>query len=359
MTKQIEGSRKESRLLSFNIFNFNMNKIFVGMLALAVIFGGGGMVAASNSALPGDFLFPVELAIENIQIKFSGDDKKEELRLRFAEERVSEIRKVSDKKSTPASPLVADLSGVTTLQIEADVFTSETVVKIEANDKKYGYISVLKTKTELAKEISAKYSVPEDKVLAVINFEIEDRESRADDKGFLNKTLSINFSERESEDVSRSLSAVEAFLGENDNGDKEELRKSLEEILILLGDDGKLEIRRQDGRVKIETKNGEIKIKMKSDSSGQSNDDSDDDDNNDDNDKSSDDSSLNNNDVKEDDSEVFCRGEWRDSEDCDDSDDSDDDDDDDDDDDEDEDSGSSKGDDDSDDNSGSGEGDNN
>ncbi len=345
MVGRLEAENNKSRLLGFNVFNFSMKKIIAGFIALVVVLGGGGVVAASNNATPGSLLFPVELALENIQIKLSSDDKKEELRLRFVEERFEEIREVSEKRSVPSSVLVADLSDATVLEIEADVFTNETTVKIEANNKNYGYISALKTKIELVKEISLKYSITEDKVNTIIDFEVEDRVSRADDKGFLNKTRSINFSEDESEDVSEVLSDIEKFLGDNDdNENKEELRKSLAAVLVLLGDDGKLEIKRDDGKIKIETKNGEVKIKVESedDNSGksgehddESDDDSKDDDSKDDDadDNDSGDDSISNDDVKEDDSEVFCRGEWRDSEDCEDKDNS----------------GSSKNDDDSDD----------
>lgn len=320
MVGRLEADKSESRLLGFNIFNFHMKKIIVGFIALVLILGGGGMVVASNSATPGSLLFPVELALENMQLKLSSDARKGELRLRFAEERLEEVREVSEKRSVPLNALVADLSAVTAIQIEADVFTNETIVKIEANNKNYGYISVLKTKPELVKEVSIKYSLAVEKVNSVINFEVEDRASRADDKGFLNKTHSINFSEDESEDVSRVLSDMNEFLNQNgDDKNKEELRKSLFAILALLGDDSKLEIRKENGQIKIESKNGEIEVKVKSEDSRKSNDD-DSKSSNDDRGRSSDDSSGNNNDVRESDSEVFCRGEWRDPEDCEDDD---------------------------------------
>lgn len=336
MTRRVEASMNENKLLGFNFFNLNMNmkKIFAGIAVLVLVLGGGGVVAASNNAVPGSFLFPVELALENIQLKLSSNEKKEKLRLRFTEERFEEIRKISEKRSEPSSDLVANLSDTEILEVEADVFVNETIVKIEANNKKYGYTSALKTKPELIKEISLKYSIAEEKVSSVIDFEVEDRDSRADDKEFLNKSRSINFSDDESKDVSKVLSEIEKLL--NDDGEeqsKEELKKSLEAILVLLGDEGKLEIRRNDGKIKVETKDGEIKIKMevKDDSSKKEKeedkndddknnknkeDDKNDDDGNDDltNSSSSDDDSAD--DVKEDDDEVFCRGEWRDEDDC-------------------------------------------
>src|SRR3989344_3935072 len=203
-------AEEESRrgLLSISVFNFSMNKLMIGALALVLILGGGGVVAASNGSGPGDFLFPVDLAIEKIQIKFAGEDQKTELKFKFAEERVEEIKRVSEEKSSPAV-LVTDLSALNVTEIEADVFTNETIVKIEAGDKKYGYFSAIKTKAELATEISAKYSIEKSKVETLLDFEVENRASRANDKGFLNKTHSINFSAEESSDISLALTELE------------------------------------------------------------------------------------------------------------------------------------------------------
>lgn len=319
MVKRLHEERQQSRLLAFNVFNLNMKKLIAGVIAIVVTLGGTGVVAASNNAIPGDLLFPVELAIEKLQIKLANEEKKVELRLQFTEERITEIKEVSEEKSVPVSSLVANLSEAKELEIEADVFINETIVKIEADNKNYGYSSALKTKTELIKEISSKYSVSEEKVLAVIDFETEDRDSRADDKEFLNKTHSINFSEKESEDVSQALNEIEEFLNEDDENDdagKEELSKSLSELLVLLGDEGKLEIKRDDGKIKIEVKNDGVEIKMKV---KENKSDNDDDDLNGDSDDS-----ISNDDAEEDDSEVFCRGGWREAEDCDDNDESDD-----------------------------------
>ena len=317
---------EESRrgLLSISVFNFSMNKLMIGALALVLILGGGGVVAASsNGSGPGDFLFPIDLAIEKFQIKFASEDQKTELRFKFAEERVEEIKHVSEEKSSPAV-LVTDLSASNVTEIEADVFTNETIVKIEAGDKKYGYLSAIKTKAELATEISTKYSIEKSKVEILLDFEVENRASQADDKGFLNKTHSINFSAEESSDISLALTELEKLLRDNEDNDQaEEIRKALNEIFVLLGDDADLEVKRKDGEIKIESGNIKIEIKLDKDNSGKSGDSNDslDDDSDDDSSKDNDvdddsDDSVLNGDTKEDDSEVFCRGEWRDPEDC-------------------------------------------
>lgn len=304
-------------ILSISSFNFHMNKLIVGALALVLVLGGGTMVAASNQSMPGDLLFPVDLAIEKIQIKLAGEEQRHELKLKFAEERVEEIKKVSEEKSVPAV-LVTDLSLVAVTQIEAEVFTNETIVKIEGGDKKYGYLSALKTKAELVKEIATKYSLSEEKVNALIAFSIEDRASRADDKGFLNKTHSVNFSEDESDDVGKALTDLEELLEGNESDERaQKIEASLQELLILLGDDSDLEVKKKDGKIKIESDSFKIEIKGEDKSNDSSDDESDDmdDDSKDDSKSKSIDSSLKV-DVKEDASEIFCRGEWRKPTDC-------------------------------------------
>ncbi len=301
-------------ILSISSWNLDMNKLIVGALALVLVLGGGTMVAASNQSLPGDFLFPVDLAIEKIQIKLANEEQRHELKLKFAEERVEEIKHVSEEKRVPAV-LVTDLSAMTVAQIEAEVFTNETVVKIEAGDKKYGYLSALKTKAELIKEIATKYSISEEKVSALIVLSVEDRASRADDKGFLNKTHSVNFSDDESDDVGKALTDLEDLLeGSEEDERAQKIEKSLQELLVLLGDDSDLEIKKKDGEIKIESDSFKIEIKSENKSDDSNKDDSDDE--KDDNSKNNSLNSSTKVDVKESASEIFCRGEWRKPTDC-------------------------------------------
>ncbi len=73
---------------------FNLKKYMIGaLIALLVILGGGGAVAASNNAAPGDTLYGLDLAVEKAEIKLAVDNnKKDELRVKFAEERVAEVK---------------------------------------------------------------------------------------------------------------------------------------------------------------------------------------------------------------------------------------------------------------------------
>ena len=81
-----------------NYMKYDMKKMIVGVLAVVIILGGGGVVAASNDSLPGDFLFPVDLVVEKVKISLASENKKSDLKLKFAEERISEIKHISDKR---------------------------------------------------------------------------------------------------------------------------------------------------------------------------------------------------------------------------------------------------------------------
>ena len=369
-----------------SIFNFKKHMIGA-LIALLVVLGGGGVVAASNSAVPGDALFGVDLAVEKAKINFAGnDDKKNELRVKFADERVAEAK---TKTTGSANVGDVDLSAVTVTEIEVDVFTNETTEKIEANDKHYGFISEKKTKADIVAEIKAKYNLSEEKINAVLSFETEDRASRADDKQFLNSSNSIKIkSEKEKRDFEMSLRSLSD--SEELSADAQaRLNAAIAEIIAILEANPNSKIKIENGDFKLEVKeNGMIKFESEDDSKDDdSDDDSSDDDDDDDNDDDEDDNSGhgNDDDGKDDDNKGKSNGvninagagvnlggnsdddsdddsndedgdDENDSDDDSDDDDNDDDSDDDDDDDEDEEDDNSDDDDDDDDNSGSGNG---
>ncbi len=68
------------------------------VLVLFVIAGAGGAALASESALPGQSLYPVKLAAEQAQLAFTfGEEADAHLYLRFAGQRLKEIQELSAK----------------------------------------------------------------------------------------------------------------------------------------------------------------------------------------------------------------------------------------------------------------------
>lgn len=60
---------------------------------------GGGTIAVSQNSLPGDALFPVKTATEDVRVFFAGGERENELRLEFAADRVKEISDIADSSN--------------------------------------------------------------------------------------------------------------------------------------------------------------------------------------------------------------------------------------------------------------------
>ncbi len=77
----------------------------VGVLTVITLFifsSGIFGVNASKNSLPGDFLYSVKLTSEKVQVGFTvAEEKKAQMHMGFAEERVNEIEAVSQKAITP------------------------------------------------------------------------------------------------------------------------------------------------------------------------------------------------------------------------------------------------------------------
>lgn len=78
-------------------------RLTVGIAALAIVAGTAGTALASQSALPGQALYPVKRAIENVRAGFTvGDDAKGSTLLSDAHTRLEEVGKLS-RSSSPSS----------------------------------------------------------------------------------------------------------------------------------------------------------------------------------------------------------------------------------------------------------------
>ncbi len=259
--------------LSFTIALKPMTALIV---ALAVLFTGTGVVAASDAAKPGDALFGIDLAVERLRLSLAGDDSRNELARTFAQERLEEIQKLRDDDSDEDDDngSSTDASARVVTEIEADVFKNETVVKLEINDRKFGFVTSAKTREAIVAEIVAKYDLKKETVEALLVLEVEDRESRADDKTFLNSQTraekNISLDDKEKRDVEVSLNQVLRILDEDTSTSSAELRAALRGILEA-SVTGKIQFESEGDKMELKFKNGSIELKVKTE------DDSDDD----------------------------------------------------------------------------------
>jgi outer membrane biosynthesis protein TonB len=96
---------KEADLVWEHI-RFNMNRttpharktrfsILKRSVAITLIFGlTTGTALAADNAKPGDMLFPVDRAIENVQLSLASENNKDALKVKFALERVTEVKDI-------------------------------------------------------------------------------------------------------------------------------------------------------------------------------------------------------------------------------------------------------------------------
>lgn len=239
------------------------------ILILALTLGAGGTVAASDGARPGDLLFPVDRAIEDLRFSLASTEKKDELRIKFADERLREFDEIADDEAGDD-----DISGTLT-EAEADIFTDETVVKLEAGDRKVTFVTDADTREEIIDVIVDRYGFTKDEVDAVLSVETEDRESTPDDRGEdkehsdrLEHALDVlgDFIEQNrgaastSPGVLNALAIIESRILDRANSFPEDVRVKVRD------DRARYEVRSADGtRVRVEVKDGEVRVKTEDD----------------------------------------------------------------------------------------------
>src|SRR3989338_1513620 len=67
------------------------------IIAVIIALGAGGTVVVADNARPGDLLFGVDQAVEKLRINITRKEKKNELRVRFAEERIAEVKELEEE----------------------------------------------------------------------------------------------------------------------------------------------------------------------------------------------------------------------------------------------------------------------
>lgn len=246
------------------------------IVALALALGVGGTVVTADNAGPGDTLFGVDQAIERVRITLASPEKKNDLRIQFAGERMKEVEHLSPQTPAMARPAAADVTETSVTRIEADVFQNETVIKIEyGTNKKFVFSSTVKTKAEVVAVVMKDFSgLSKTFIETKLDFQVEDRVSRPEDKGVVlspksttNVTTGINAALMLLNGVSTSLNTEEAA----------RLKAITDQLNTYLGsfpkdatvqgavknDDQKtrVDLRTEDGRVRVEIKDGEMRIK--------------------------------------------------------------------------------------------------
>ena len=200
-------------------------------IALMVVLGVGGTASVADNARPGDVLFGVDRAVENVRLSLAGEEKKNELRIKFAEERVSEIEDLSkeDDSAEGDDTVSAEVKEEKAVNVSAGIEqTLNLLADVKEQEGEDARIDDIITKLN-----AYVAGLPSDAQIEVGNNKLEIRFEGEDENG---DDISVKFKE--------------------ENGD----------------DKSKLEIRTAEERIKIKMKNGvlEIKTKLEDDKSGKS-----------------------------------------------------------------------------------------
>src|SRR3989338_2856705 len=270
-------------------------------LALILMLSTTGVVAASNDARPGDTLFLVDQTVEDVRLALASNDSKTRLEAQFAAERLLELSSILEESVNKSA--TASASTTSSFEAEADVFTDVTIVKVEINDRKTVFASNAKTREAIVAEISTRYGVPTATVEAELDFEVEDRASRDEERDTLtisqknevrvNDAVAItlgyvlngSFGDDEREDLIEELSHLIDGVPVKLDNDRLRIKNTNTWVEVLTDDDdSRVEIRDGNDRIRVREKDGEIRIDTKGDWDDLFEDDDDSDDRDDDRD---------------------------------------------------------------------------
>jgi hypothetical protein len=272
------------------------------IIAVVLAIGTGGTIVVADSAKPGDALFGIDQGVEKIRLSISSDDNKEELKIKFAQERVDELEELVDEAESDDSDTPAMINETTVTEIEADVFTNETVIKIEADDETVVFTTSTKTRIAIVAAINTKYpTLSKTFIEGILDLETKNRASTEENKNDgkklsddesedvrvgLEAALSILTSLRENSDsddprIKGLTTAINAIMAKLPSGTEIEIEDDRVKIKIEDEDDEddddndsedeeenetKVEIKSESGDIKLEIKNGNLEIKSEGDS---------------------------------------------------------------------------------------------
>jgi hypothetical protein len=272
------------------------------LFMLTVVVSTGGVALAAESSRPGDLLFPVERAVENVRLSVAfSPEKKDALMKQYSDERLSELREIIDeeirlRRVDEHSVNFESTTTLRSLQIEADVFADTTVVKVELNDGTTTFETDAETRNSIAEAVLERFPfLTKGQVESSLTIENEDRKSRPKDRG------DVELTGEGSVRVGSALTEVLTFIDESEEDDDDtteflkEVRDEIDGLTIEIDDervkqrgpktrfewkihdstsslnertpdiDERVEWRNDAARVRIEERDGRVRIDIKED----------------------------------------------------------------------------------------------
>ena len=115
------------------LFGLRTRHVVAALLTGSFVFGSFATAAFADNSKPGDLLFPVDLAAERLRLQLASEENKAELRVKFASERLEEVRTIlseADASGSNASGDVATLS-VSVSQTDGEAGTETAATTTE------------------------------------------------------------------------------------------------------------------------------------------------------------------------------------------------------------------------------------
>ena len=94
-----------------HFYSLTYKPMYAIIVAITLLVGGSGAtVAAANNARPGDLLFKLDTAVERVQMAVAKQEKKVELRAKFAAERAAEAEELIEEVDDAQKKQMAEIS---------------------------------------------------------------------------------------------------------------------------------------------------------------------------------------------------------------------------------------------------------
>lgn len=270
--KSLSRTEKDNVWQNINS-NLNKTSFFILLLTrksminiivavLVILSGSIATVRAADNAKPGDVLYGIDRAVENIQITFASQEKKDKLKIKFAQERVEEIQTIIEESIKNSQTLK---------EVEVKIYNDKSIVKAESeNDKHFKFFLDSTDQVEITKLIADRFKTTLEDIESIIKFEVKNE--KLDDED--DSKIKIEGDEEIEESTQVALNYIIKVRNELlDGGNKigvenldlliEQLKNKLE--ILPEGMKVDLEIDKSDNKTKfeLELKGEDNKLKIK------------------------------------------------------------------------------------------------
>ena len=107
--------------------------VYAGLFSIFILLLSGGVVSASQSALPGEALYPVKRLVENVELKLSAsEESRAEVHAKQASRRLNEIAQLRSQQEQAVVP-----------EIKERVINSERQAEVETQDQLERALNIL------------------------------------------------------------------------------------------------------------------------------------------------------------------------------------------------------------------------